>query len=251
MILSLKKPVLSPLLKRELRDLRKEGIEPDPSEIVWLWSLCEEVARPNKRTASQVFNLPVIVAGGAVRLYHPAWAVRIWFSEVVVPFMPSFSIDFRVLCRAYVYAHGRDVTIIDRMATKADIERAVIEWGRGLNVTLEELQDGIDIIEGREGETENKEIEDDREVKAGTPWDYGELFAYLSHYYTVSVDEIRRLPDEVVYSMIDALPIMMQADNPMPGVQTNPVEDAAFWNLRQAVRIIRREHKEREGAANG
>jgi len=182
MLLTIKKPVLPPLLKRELRDLEKEGIHLDPSEIVWLWTLCEAVGRPNKRNASQIFNLPVIVGGGAVRLYRPAWAVRIWFNEIVLPMMPGFSPDFRVLCRGYVYAHGRDVTMAETMATRGDIERAVIAWGRGLNITMEELQDGIDLLEDRAGEVEIKSIEDGRDPKEPTPWDYGELFAYLCHF---------------------------------------------------------------------
>jgi len=50
--------------------------------------------------------------------------------------------------------------------------------------------------------------------------------------------------------MIDALPAMMQHDNPVQGAQSNPAEDLAFWDLRQAVRIIRREHAEKKAAAN-
>lgn len=253
MLLRLEKPVLSPLLQRELKELARDGITPEADEILWLSRLCDDVARPNKSATSMAYALPLVVGGGALLLYRPAWALRIWFNEVAAQWMSGFSPDFRALCRGYLYAQGRDVSVIDRLTTRRAFQRAVIDWARGLKtVTLEELQAGIDIIEGNETDTVVREIEDGNPAPSASPWDYGELNAYLMHYYAVKFDEIRTLPDNVVHSMIDALPLLMQQENPLGGTPSNPPEDRAFWALRQAVRIIRKDHAgKKEASGNG
>jgi hypothetical protein len=251
MLLTLKKPVLSPLLAKELKDLAKDGITPDPAEVLWLAKLCEEAVRPNRRVASQIYGLPVRC--GNVLLYRPCYGARLWFDEVCRKYLSEFSPHVAILIHGFMCANGRNVEIFDNIITKADILKHVKAWAKTVNATIPELEDGIDLALDIEPPGEKKQIEDGmREPKPNDNFDFGELAAFLCHYYDVSYDEIRRLPDATVEAMIDALPAIMQSENPIPGGTSTAQDDRALWNLRQGVRIIRRDHEEMKAKqANG
>jgi hypothetical protein len=253
MILQLEKPVIGPMLERELKQLAKDGITPTAAEVLWLSQLCADAVRPNKRTVSQVFGLPVRCGTDPyfVYLYRPCYGVRIWFDEVCRQFMPDMSPHFKLLVHGFMCANGRTLELFEKLLTKKEIERAVIRWAKTLPVNISELQEGIDLALDIQPETETREIEDGNpEREKGNPLDFGVLISLLSHYFDCSKSEVYALPDIIVESMIDALPTIRRALNPMAG-ETETEGAREFWNLRQAVRIIRADHAKKVEAVNG
>lgn len=253
MELKLEKPIIGPMLAKELKLLAKDGITPDAAEILWLSKLCDEAMRPNRRVVSQVFALPIRCGTDPnfVYLNRPCYGVRIWFDEVCKKFMPDMSPHFRLLVHGFMCANGRNLAVFEKLLTAKEIQRAVIKWAKDLPVNIAELQEGIDLALDIEPETETKSIEDGQpEKEKGGPVDFGEMSALLRHYFDCTLDELYALPDTVVESMIDAIPVIMRHQNPMDG-ESDSGGAREFWAVKQAVRIIRADHAKEAEAVNG
>jgi hypothetical protein len=181
-MLTVKKPVVSPLVDSALAEIRKRGVEPLPDDIIWLHYAAQRMTGRDSRDLPILLDLPLEVGG--TLLWPLCRGASLWYRFVA---LPLFGDDIRVL--AFALAFGRDGQGLQRLATRAQIADKVNTWVDGLSCTATALEEAVDrVVMGDsqlvdfESPLENKKTQ----VRAVN---YGEPIALLCHNYPGTTPE--------------------------------------------------------------
>ena len=122
-----------------LDELRGRGVDPTPSDVVWLHEL-------GKRTeaaigVSSASSVLAPVRAGNVVLWPLSIGAGEWYSEIVYPAFGDTELSLIGL--AYALAHSYRVDVLLPLADPSAIRRVLAKWKRGMECTGDELASAI------------------------------------------------------------------------------------------------------------
>ena len=180
----IEKPILHKLAEQTVKDLRRDGIEPTPEEILWLHSAAVEMARPTPCDSSTFLDFPIIC--GNVTLLPLSIGAKEWL-RLHADWFDGDDILFQ-LAEAFCMAQGRNPESFDGLTNRVKAVAKVLVWARKIDCSAEELSRAMNYCLNRKKYVDIKNPKEEKEeaegiahVKSATDW--GQIHALLSHFY--------------------------------------------------------------------
>ncbi len=126
--------MLSPLAKSDLAALRLAGFEPSDEEIIRLNDLALAIERGKETTPA---NHPRYAFAGTTVLHEPTVGALEWWLQFGKD--SAITNDARLLTYFFMLANSRHVAYLQTLQNPADIRKAVKEWKKRVDATVEEL----------------------------------------------------------------------------------------------------------------
>lgn len=140
------KSLLNPKALSAVEELRGQGIEPTPDELIALHEAGRSVDEAARGADLLLLDQPIRVGNA---LFHPLTVgASVWWSECgSVWFDASHPLMTMVL--AFALAHARTPGTFAELSSADRTIKAVRQWMRGLTATRAEIDAGIDLALGR------------------------------------------------------------------------------------------------------
>jgi len=135
---------LSELAKAEIQELEEKGLMLTLDQKIWINDLCRKVENPEGSQPCMAIGEPI--PAGCTWLWPFTVQAHMWYERVG----EWFENDDRanLFCMAYALAHGRDVGAFTYLNDFKTVKSSVMEWGRKLNCSYDELTNAITAVLG-------------------------------------------------------------------------------------------------------
>lgn len=175
----IEKPILHKLAEETIQDLRRDGIECTPEEIIWLNHLAGKVVRPTP--ADELTMLDPPVPCGNVLLWPLSIGARIWLDRYGKPWFLGTG-DMATLVIAYAMAHSRDPVMLEALTSRLKAHFNVALWATRITASMAEVNQAIALARTPE-DVDLINIPFDGERTPRLAADYGDVVAQLCHYF--------------------------------------------------------------------
>ncbi|NLE66055.1 MAG: hypothetical protein GX608_01375, partial [Lentisphaerae bacterium] len=128
----LEKPVLHLMAADAIAELRRDGIEVLPEDVLWLNHLAGKVIRPT--AADELTMLDPPVPCGNVLLWPLSIGARIWLERYGRPWFSGAG-DMETLAIAYAMAHSRQPDKLNELKSRLRAHLRVATWSLRLRCT--------------------------------------------------------------------------------------------------------------------
>jgi len=175
----IEKPILHKLAEETIADLRRDGIECTPEDILWLNHAAGKVIRPTP--ADELTMLDPPVPCGNVLLWPLSIGARIWLDRYGKPWFLGTG-DMEILAVAFAMAHSRKPTMLEELTSRLKAHVRVAFWAMRLKATMAELNRAIALARTPEDiDLVNIPFEGERAPRLAA--DYGDVVAQLCHFF--------------------------------------------------------------------
>jgi len=235
----IEKPIFHKRTESAIAQLRREGIEPTPEDILWLNQAAGKCIRPAACDELQFIELPCPC--GNTLLWPLSIGARIWLERVGKPWLTGTG-DLEKLGIAFAMAHSREPAFLNRLTTAWLTRIAVARWAAGLNATRAEIFDAVArAFSPEDVDLVNIEFKGERPAKAGSASDYGDVLALLCHF-------IKPDPEFWLWQASEdyATAMLRKISSALPGDKSISDDHAKFIAVSQfnlVVAEIRKAHK--------
>lgn len=235
----IEKPIFHKRTESAIAQLRREGIEPTPEDILWLNHVAGKCIRPAACDELQFFDLPCPC--GNTMLWPLSIGARIWLERCGKPWLAGTG-DLEKLGVAFAMANSRQPAFLHRLTGCWQTRFAVARWAAGLNATRAEIFDAVARAFSPEDiDLVNIEFKGERKNIAS---DYGDVLALLCHFVN---------PDPEFWmwhtSEAYATAMLRKISSTLPGDRSISDDHAKFIAISQFNLVmgeIRKEHAKRD-----
>jgi hypothetical protein len=192
----LERPILHRLAADALADLRRDGIEVAPEDVLWLNHLAGKCVRPT--AADEILFLdPPVLCGfqlpfGPFRrralsqpllLWPLSIGARLWLEQYGRPWFHGCG-DMEPLAVAYAMANARRPDLLRALSSRLRAHLKIAWWATRLTASLAQLSEAI----ARALNPEDLDLVDvpfpgERKPDRSLAADYGDVLAQLCHFY--------------------------------------------------------------------
>lgn len=192
----LEKPILHRLAADALADLRRDGIEVAPEDVLWLNHLAGKCVRPTAADELLFLDPPVLcgfqLPFGPFRrradsqpllLWPLSIGARLWLEQYGRPWFHGCG-DMEPLAVAYAMANARRPDLLRALSSRPRAHLKIAWWATRLTASLAQLSEAI----ARALNPEDLDLVDvpfpgERKPDRSLAADYGDVLAQLCHFY--------------------------------------------------------------------